>query len=192
MELDSSRLARLEAQADKAEIRECLTRFSRGMDRFDRVLYLSAFHADAVIAAGPYVGDVAGCYDWARPMHETGQILTHHALLNSTIEIAGDGAHSETYYLFVGRNRDETVWLAGGRYIDRVERRAGPDGPEWKIALRTNVIEWGCLPPPMPIPFGDVVDIALNGVSSRSTKDPSYTRPLINRRQPSPPMGEPQ
>jgi hypothetical protein len=162
---------------------ECLTRFSRGMDRFDRELYLSAFHADAEMAAGPYVGDVAGCYDWAVPMHDAGQIVTHHSLLNNTTEIDGDTAHSETYYLFVGRNRDESLWMAGGRYIDRFERRAG----EWKIALRTNVIEWGCLPPPMPLPFGDVPDIALNGVSSRSKDDPSYQRPLINRRAPSNP-----
>jgi hypothetical protein len=181
--MDAERLKKLDALLDKADIMECLTRFSRGMDRFDRELYLSAFHADAEMAAGPYVGDVAGCYDWAVPMHDAGQIVTHHSLLNNTTEIDGDTAHSETYYLFVGRNRDESLWMAGGRYIDRFERRAG----EWKIALRTNVIEWGCLPPPLPLPFGDVPDIALNGVSSRSKDDPSYQRPLINRRAPSNP-----
>lgn len=181
--MDAERLKKLDALLDKADIMECLTRFSRGMDRFDRELYLSAFHADAEMAAGPYVGDVAGCYDWAVPMHDAGQIVTHHSLLNNTTEIDGDTAHSETYYLFVGRNRDESLWMAGGRYIDRFERRAG----EWKIALRTNVIEWGCLPPPLPLPFGDVPDIALNGVSSRSKDDPSYQRPLVNRRAPSNP-----
>jgi hypothetical protein len=169
--------------ADKEEIRECLVRFSRGMDRSDREIFLSAFHDDAVMAAGPYVGDVAGCYDWAVPMHEEGQILTHHSLLNSTIDIDGDTAHSETYYIFVARNRDESLWMAGGRYIDRVERRNGV----WKIALRTNIIEWGCVPPPMPIPFADVPDIALNGLTSRSKDDPSYTRPLLNKRAPSKP-----
>jgi len=183
--MDEKRIARLEYAADRLEIQDCLTRFSRGMDRFDRDLYLSAFHADAEVAAGPYVGDAAGCYDWAVPMHEAGQILTHHSLLNQTVDIDGDTAHCETYYLFVGRNRDESMWMAGGRYIDRMERRDGA----WKIALRTNVIEWGCLPPPMPIPFGDVPDIALNGVSSRSPDDPSYRRPLVNLRQPSNPAG---
>lgn len=177
--IDRARLARLERAADKLEIGECLTRFSRGMDRFDRALYLSAFHADAVMAAGPFVGSVGDCYDWAMPMHEAGQVLTHHSLLNNTVEIDGDSAHSETYYLFVARNRDESLWMAGGRYIDRLERRDG----EWKIALRTNLIEWGCLPPAMPLPFGDVPDIAANGASSRSKDDPSYQRPLVNRRK---------
>lgn len=181
--IDRARLARLEQAADKLEIIECLTRFSRGMDRFDRALYLSAFHADAVMAAGPFVGSVSDCYDWAVPMHEAGQLLTHHGLLNNTVEIDGDTAHSETYYLFVARNRDESLWMAGGRYIDRLERRDG----EWKIALRTNLIEWGCVPPVMPLPFGDVPDIAANGVSSRSTDDPSYQRPLTNRRKPQKP-----
>jgi hypothetical protein len=131
------------------------------------------------MAAGPFVGSPAACWDWAVPMHEAGQILTHHALLQSNIDVEGDTAHAETYYQFIGRNRDESLWMAGGRYIDRLERREDI----WKIALRTNVIEWSCLPPPMPVPFADVADIALNGVSSRSLDDPSYQRPLVNRRE---------
>jgi hypothetical protein len=181
--MDEKRLARLEHAADRIEILDCLTRFSRGMDRFDLETFLSAFWPDAVMAAGPYVGDVQGCWDWAVPMHEAGQILTHHSLLNNTVDIEGDTAHSECYYIFVARNRDESVWMAGGRYVDRLERRDG----EWRIALRTNIIEWGCLPPPMPIPFGDVPGIELNGVSSRSKDDPSYRRPLVNLREPSNP-----
>jgi len=178
--LDEARLARLEHAADRLEIQDCLTRFSRGMDRFDRELYLSAFHGDAQVAAGPFVGGAEECYDWAMPMHESGQILTQHSLLNQTVDIAGDVAHCETYYMFTGRNRDESLWMAGGRYIDRLERRDGA----WKIALRTNLIEWSCLPPPLPVPFADVPDIGLNGVSARSPEDPSYRRPLVNLRSP--------
>jgi hypothetical protein len=176
---------RLEQLLDRQEISDCFTRFSRGMDRFDKDLYLSAFWPDAEMAAGPYVGDAAGCYDWAMPMHQAGQVLTHHNLLNTTIEIDGETAHTETYYLFVARNHPwedgvgETVMLAGGRYIDRLEKRDN----QWKIALRTNVIEWSCLQPAMPLPFGDVPDIGANGVSARDRSDPSYERPLVNRRK---------
>lgn len=177
------RAARLDELLDKQDIRECLTRFSRGMDRFDRDIYLSAFWDDATMAAGPFVGSAADCWDWAVPMHEGGQILTHHALLQTTIDLDGDTAHTETYYQFVGRNRGELLWIAGGRYIDRLERR----GDVWRIALRTNVIEWGSMPPPMAVPFSDVPGIALNGVSSRDKDDPSYQRPLVNRRAPSNP-----
>ncbi|PEQ12868.1 hypothetical protein B2G71_08445 [Novosphingobium sp. PC22D] len=174
----SNRERRLDELLDKQDIMECLARFSRGMDRFDRDIYLSAFWEDGTMAAGPFVGSPADCWDWAVPMHDEGQILTHHALLQTTIDLDGDTAHTETYYQFVGRNRDESVWIAGGRYVDRLEKR----GEEWRIALRTNLIEWCTLPPVLPVPFGDVPDIALNGVSSRSKDDPSYQRPLVNRR----------
>ncbi|MDK2758730.1 MAG: nuclear transport factor 2 family protein [Blastomonas fulva] len=184
--IDENRLLML---IDRQDIHDCLLRFCRGMDRFDRALFLSAFHTDAVIAAGPYVGDVAGCWEWAKPLHEAGQVLTHHVLLNHYIDIAGDTAHSECYYQFIGRNHPweegggETVTLAGGRYIDRLERRDG----SWRIALRTNVIEWSCIQPSLPPPFGDVPDISANGRSARDSSDPSYQRPLVNHRAPSKP-----
>ncbi len=176
--MEADRLARLERLVDRMDIADCLTRFSRGMDRFDRDLFLSAFHADATIAAGPFVGGPADCYDWATPFHEAGQVATQHNLLNMSCEIEGDSAHGETYYLFVGRNRDESNWIAGGRYIDRFERREGA----WRIALRTNVIEWSGMVPTMALPFADVPDAYANGAPSRDRNDPSYRRPLTNRR----------
>lgn len=177
--MDAEYSARLERLLDRQDIMDCLTRFSRGMDRFDWEMFLSAFHADAVIAAGPFVGSPAECYDWAMPMHEAGQVATQHNLLNATIDIDGDIAHGETYYIFVGRNRDESNWIAGGRYIDRLEKRGGV----WKIALRTNIIEWSGMMPTMPLPFADVLDIHGNGAPSRGKSDPSYQRPLVDRRE---------
>jgi hypothetical protein len=175
----AEKLADLEQLLDRQAILDCLTRFSRGMDRFDRELFLSAFHADATIAAGEFVGGPADLYPWAARLHEQGQIATHHNLLNHSCEITGNVAHAETYYLFVGRNRDDSNWMAGGRYIDNLEKRGG----QWKIALRTNAVEWSGMVPTMPIPFADVPDIHLNGAPSRSSADPSYQRPLINRRK---------
>jgi len=172
--------SRLEHLLQRQDILDCLIRFSRGMDRLDREVFLSAFHADAVIAAGPFVGGPVELYAWASNLHEQGQSATHHNLLNHSCDIDGDVAHTETYYLFVGRNRDETNWIAGGRYIDRLERRNGA----WKIALRTNAIEWSGMVPTMAIPFAEVPDISLNGAPSRSTQDPSYRRPLTNKRKP--------
>src|SRR6516165_6659536 len=177
--MDTSQLARLQQLLDRQDIIDCLTRFSRGIDRFDRELFLSAFHPGAVIAAGDFVGGPADLYTWASDMHEQGQIATQHNLLNNTCDITGDTAHSETYYLFAARNRDETNWIAGGRYFDRLERRDG----SWRIMLRTNAIEWSGMVPTMPIPFSDVPDIGENGLPARDRSDPSYQRPLINHRQ---------
>ena len=183
--MDADRQARIDTLLDRQDILDCLLRFARGMDRFDRAVFLSAFHADAVIAAGPFVGGPVELYDWASALHEQGQIATQHHHLNHTCEIAGDVAHTETYYMFVGRNRDESNWIAGGRYIDRVERRGGA----WRIALRTNAIEWSGMIPTLPIPFSDIPGIHGNGAPVRSLDDPSYQRPLTNRRAPFVPPG---
>jgi 3-phenylpropionate/cinnamic acid dioxygenase small subunit len=180
MSSDTDKLARLGALLDRQDIHDALTRFARGMDRFDREAFLSAFHPDAVIAAGPFVGGPADLYDWAMPMHDQGQVTTQHNLLNHSCDLDGDTAHTETYYLFAARNRDDSNWIAGGRYIDRFERRDGA----WKIAVRSTVIEWSGVLPTMPIPFGDVPGIHLNGVASRDTDDLSYRRPLTNLRDP--------
>lgn len=162
----------------RQEIEDALGRFSRGMDRFDRACFLSAFHEDATIAAGVFVGDATSLYDWASALHEGGQLATQHMLLNTTIDIDGEQAHVETYYQFVGRNRDDSNWIAGGRYLDRFECRDG----QWRIALRTTTVEWSGMLPTMPIPFADVPDIYANGAPSRDPSDPSYLRPLVNNR----------
>lgn len=178
--MDAEQLARVEVLLARQDIADCLTRFCRGIDRFDRDLFLSAFHPDAEIAAGDFVGGAADLWEWAHTMHERGQIATQHNMLNNSCDIDGETAHSETYYLFAARNVDESNWIAGGRYFDRLERRAG----QWRIILRTNVIEWSGLVPTMPIPFADVPDIAANGTAARDRTDPSYLRPLVNRREP--------
>ena len=115
----------------------------------------------------------------ASALHAQGQAATHHNLLNHSCDIDGDTAHAETYYLFVGRNRDDTNWIAGGRYIDRLERR----DRHWRIALRSNAIEWSGTVPATPIPYADLPDVHRNGAPARSREDPSYQRPLINRRE---------
>ncbi|MFW0783387.1 nuclear transport factor 2 family protein [Gordonia sp. CPCC 206044] len=173
-------LTSVEVLLDRQNILDCLTRFCRGTDRFDRTLFLSAFHPDATIAAGDFVGSPIDLYKWATRMHEQGQRSTMHNLLNHTCDIDGDIAHTETYYLFVGRNRDESNWTAGGRYIDRLERR----DDQWRISLRTNVIEWSGMVPSAELPFADVPDLYANGEPARSHTDPSYHRPLTNRREP--------
>ena len=166
--IDPERLNRLEHLLDRQDILDCLIRFSRGMDRFDRELFLSAFHADAIIDAGVFVGGPEKLYEWAADLHAQGQSATQHDLLNHCCEIDGDVAHSETYY-----------WVAGGRYIDRLERRSGT----WKIALRCNAVEWSGMIPTMAVPFENVPDVHENGAPSRSKEDLSYRRPLTNRRQ---------
>lgn len=175
----SDQLARLGELLDRQDIFDSIKRVSRAIDRFDRELFLSAYHPDAVIDAGALVAGPADVYDSGAALHDEGQSSTIHHLTNHVCEIAGDEAHAETYFLYVGRNRDGTNWAAGGRYNDRLERREGA----WKIAFRYTIIEWSGMIPETDVPlFRDVEDVHLNGEPSRSRADPSYRRPLVNRR----------
>jgi hypothetical protein len=126
----SRRLSRLE---DLAEIRDCMMRYARGMDRRDRALLRSAYHDGAVDDHVGFVGEVDDFIDWAFAYHST-QTRYQHYMLNHTAEVNGDEAHAETYYLFVGTDRAPSnhLTLAGGRWaiVDRVcvaEWKSGVD-----------------------------------------------------------------
>ena len=90
---------------DREQIRQCLHRYARGVDRFDREMILSAFHPDCLDEHGKFVGTPEEFVNWALAMHEGAHLSHQHCLLNHTAEIAGDTAHAETYFLFVSMNR---------------------------------------------------------------------------------------
>ena len=170
--------AAVQTLIDRMEIMDCLTRYCRGVDRSDRELVLSAYHPDAIDDHGAFVGSPVDFVEWAFDIHESGQICTQHALTNHTCEIDGDTAHTETYYTFFARNVDESLWIAGGRYLDRLERRDGA----WRIASRYCIVEWSGSNDEGPIPFADIPDVHASGIPGRNRDDPSYARPLVNKR----------
>jgi SnoaL-like domain len=124
---------------DRAEIYDCMQRYARGIDRQDRALLRSAYHDGAVDDHVGFVGVVDDFIDWALGYHST-QTRYQHYLLNHTVDIDGDEAHAETYYLFVGTDREPAnhMTISGGRYIDRLERRNG----RWAIIDRVCLVEF--------------------------------------------------
>ena len=147
---------------DRQEIYDCLVRYCRGMDRFDRTLLRSAYHPDALDDHGEFVGSVEGFIDYYFAYHTKYQHRTVHSLSNHSCEIDGDTAHCETYWTFTAHNKEEPLRTSGtGRYIDRLEKRDG----KWAIAARICVID-GIDPDPF-LP------------TARDTSDPSYMRPLL-------------
>jgi hypothetical protein len=84
------------------------------------------------------------------------------------------GLNSESYWLsIIRRDQADKLMLAGGRYVDRLERRDG----DWRIATRVVVIEWqGAIEGGAPDPQ--------NRVAPRLDRDDvSYQRPLRVTRQ---------
>lgn len=173
---------------DRQEIYQCLVRYSRGVDRLDRELLLSAYHEDAIDDHGMFVGGPREFADWVIEMHSSTHIAQQHCLLNHSCELDGDVAHVETYYLFAGMNRrGQPLSLSGGRYVDRFERRGG----DWAIAARVCVRDWAPLDeapdPDDPTTLTAIRSVlpeevrelmAAGACSRRDRRDPSYLRPL--------------
>ena len=163
---------------DRQAILDCMRRYCRGVDRRDDEMIRSVYHPDALDDHGAFLGSREEFIEWGQMRALTGPVATQHHITNHSCEIDGDTAHSETYYIYNARNRDETVLAAGGRYIDRLERRDGA----WRIVQRYCTVEWAGAINEGTIPFADIPDVHANGVPSRTSDDPSYRRPLTNRR----------
>ncbi len=133
---------RLQALLDKDEIRDVILRFARGLDRHDWDLVRSCFHDDAVDDHGAFAGAADAYVDWVREALPSLAEVTMHTVLNTLIELDGDVAHTESYTVGYHRyTREDGTrwdWTAGGRYVDRFERRAGA----WRIASRVLTWEW--------------------------------------------------
>jgi hypothetical protein len=156
-------LERLQTLVDRQDILDCLQRYTRGVDRLDEELVASAYHDDAVddhvIVRGTLRDFIA--HWW--PMQGT-RVTCQHYLSNLSVEIDGDVAYAETYFLSVDRQLDRTdVALGGGRYVDRLERRDGA----WRIAERVVVGEWKATAQGGDLPASK---------SRRDRSDPSYLR----------------
>jgi SnoaL-like domain len=145
MSADDDLRATVRALADRQAIRDCVARYCRGVDRFDRELILSAFHPDALDEHGKFVGQPHEFVEWALDQHGRAHLSHQHLMLNHLCELDGDTAHAETYFMFVSMNRQgKTVTMLGGRYIDRLERRERGKG-HWAIAARVTLRDWSVM-----------------------------------------------
>jgi hypothetical protein len=172
---------------DRQAIHDCLMTYSRAIDRLDRELLLSVYHPGAIDDHGVFVGSAEEFADWAIAMHTKTHLSHQHCVFNYTVDLAGDVAHTETYYMFVGMNREGApLAMSGGRYVDRLEKRDG----RWAIATRVCVRDWAPLdeiPASLDASAMTVVKdlddqtvqlMRAGAQPSRDRSDLSYRRPL--------------
>jgi hypothetical protein len=181
MTAETNLVATVRELADRRAILDCLTRLARGMDRHDADLMTSAYHPDAVDDHGTFRGPAVEFIERVNGVDGTGGshsgFLVHqHTLLNHSVDLDGDDAHAETYYLFAGElPASAEIMLMGGRYVDHLTRRDG----EWRILTRRVVPEWTTTGPSgTGIPPGQI-DVFTRGRWDRD--DVSYQRPLHAR-----------
>ena len=155
--------------SDRQQIVDCLHRYARGLDRFDRDSLSSAYFADARDHHGTFRGSPQEFVDWVMNVMQRWDSSLHILDLNN-LEINGDEADSECYVLFTQRRAEgDAIDFGGARYLDHLERRDG----EWRIADRTLVFDWTAQ--------ADVTaftDADAHPAVSRDRNDPTYRRPF--------------
>jgi ketosteroid isomerase-like protein len=127
--------------ADREAIRECLYRYSRGVDRLDADMIRSAYWPDCVDRHLVFKGNAEEFIAWSFPIMGS-MDQTMHMIANVLIRIEGDSADVESY--FYGYHRLNTPdggkadAIGAGRYIDKFEKR----GDEWRIKERLVQTDW--------------------------------------------------
>lgn len=156
-ELDPSERKQLREVIAKREIHDVILRYCRGVDRLDRQLLRSCYHADATDEHGSFTGTADEFVEWCFRVASR-YSMAMHFIGNVLIEIEGDdSARAETYGTSYHRTDGagpEGNLTVGFRYVDRFERR---EDRLWKIARRICTTEWVRVddtPNQWPIPEG--------------------------------------
>jgi ketosteroid isomerase-like protein len=157
---------------DEREIREVLYRYCHAIDRVDKEELRSVYHEDAYDDHGVFSGPASEFVEWVFPQMTEATIAISHLVGNVRIELRGDVAFVESYYQSISQMRvpegaRPRLRSAGGRYVDRFERRDGV----WRIAHRRVIGDWDKL---------EEIELAYEPGSfppgRRSRDDPSYLR----------------
>lgn len=182
----------------RQEIEQVISRYCRAVDRLDVELLKSVYHEDAVDDHGSFRGNAHEFAEFIVDNIRKTTVYGFHTVTSSTIDVRGDVAAAESYYIAYSRHAggweqvseqfgeryataareagtldQEHEYVAGGRYIDRFERRAG----EWRIARRQLTNEWNqCGPTTNIYDEGRVAAYKLPG--SRDRTDPVYANLL--------------
>lgn len=130
-------------------IAAALAMHSRGVDRADANLLAAAYHPDATVDYGFFVGAAADLVPMLVGAQKAGP-TTLHRTGNMWIRIDGDRAVSESYVIAFASSTGEDARerLIGGRYLDCLEARGG----EWRLSQRTYVLDWNVNRPSTAIP----------------------------------------
>jgi hypothetical protein len=185
---------------DRQAIEHVLAMYCRAIDRMDIELLKSVYHPDGTDDHGPFCGNA---HEFAEHIIPTlGEVIIDgmHTVTHSAIEVQGNFATAESYYVayqrcpgglpkveaFFGERYAAQVrkqglleadhdYICGGRYIDLFEKRAG----EWKILRRKITNEWNIVQPSSRITDqGHIGGYNLPG--RRDRQDPVYLNRLPN------------
>ena len=160
---------RLQELLDKEEIRQAMYSYARGTDRCHRELIEAGYHDDAWDHHGNFQGDRDFVVDTIAA-NLGGATNSMHHLGNILIELLGDLANVETYFMACQTLEQEGksyTRMRAGRYLDRFERRDG----RWRIARRMVIDDWSRLDELVAVAPSVTAGCRLG---TRDTNDASY------------------
>jgi hypothetical protein len=180
-------LEKVQRLVDRQEIHDVILNFARAVDRLDRDLYEATYHAEAIDDHGVFVGGRDEFYEWMEPMLREHRLSTQHLMGNHTVEIDGDTAHAETYFITSSMTKQGKPFsMVGGRFIDQLVRDEG----RWSILKRILLTDWQLplaaeafeRPDPDAVfnhyPPREQAMARTRELSHRNRQDASYRRPL--------------
>jgi hypothetical protein len=126
--------------ADRLAIMDVLNRYARGIDRCDLEVLREVWWPEAVADYG--TGEI-NALAWSEGVVPALGAMrrTQHFLGNMLIDIDGETAMAETYcraWHEVDSPAGPQEMEVGGRYLDRLEKRAG----DWRLLHRRYVLDW--------------------------------------------------
>ena len=131
---------------DRDAIAAVIHRRARATDTRDLELSLSCYHPDATEDHEGFDGPVDVYLRTASPAFRPNSPVEvcSHLIGNIEIDLDGDLAHSECYFICCLTNRDDeaggerTDFINAGRYLDDWERRDGV----WAMTRRVCAYDW--------------------------------------------------
>lgn len=183
---------------DRQEIEQVLKLYCRAIDRLDLALLKSIYHPDGTDDHGSFSGNAQEFATQIIAGLAEAIIDGMHTVTHSVIDVSGNFATAESYYLayqlcpggqekvaaFFGERYTQAVskqgavqgnhdYFCGGRYIDLFEKR----NDQWKILRRKITNEWNVVQP-----SGRITDqgfiAAYNLPGRRDRQDPVYLNRL--------------
>lgn len=162
---------------DREKIRDCLARYSTGIDRCDAEMLLSSYWPDARDEHGDFKGTAEEFVAWVIPQLKR-FVCTQHFMGHSLIRFEGDRARVQTYTQnwhtvrnFAGKLHDV---IHGGRYLDVFEKR----GDDWRVVNRLVMHDW-IMERPTTVDLSHqnpgLLGQAEVAISARKPEDPLYT-----------------
>jgi hypothetical protein len=173
-ELTEVEYQRLRELLDKDAIRDVIMRYSRAIDRVDGELLRTVYWPDGWDSHSIFDGPIDEFVPWVTDTLN-GMIATQHLLGNISIELNGDHAYTEVYFMAHHKVADaegaERDAIAAGRYLDHFERREG----EWRIKHRRAIFDWD-LNQPSTSSWQDGPAREVMERGARGRNDPVYHR----------------